>query len=1224
MTFGCAGKLPDEDADFIGRLGVLATLRRHLAEARLVTVTGIGGVGKTRTALRLAHETRDRHRDGVWFADVSAVTDPGLVRPAIAAALGVGSLSGWAGERRGLLVLDGCELVAPVCAQVAGELLGAAPGLRVLVTSRVPLGVPDERVVALAPMETAGADNEAVRLFAARARAVQPGFELDELTVTPVAELCARLDGLPLAIELAALRLTSMTVNGIAAGLKDRFALLTGPDGRRSLHDALTRSYDLCEPAERLLWAQLSVFAGDFDLEAARFVCGEEIGGLVEALVDKSVLLTRTDYLGTRYRLLGTLAEYGAGRLEDSRQIRHRHLVYYLVLATRSEQDWSGPRQMYWFERMRQEHDNVRVALEHALHTPDEAVLALRLLSSLWFMWVCCGFAGEGRKYLERALDANPEPSRERCKAMWVLSYVRSAQGDRMGAMSMAELCGAEAKQIGDSKALILSSKMRGTAALLLGDLQKASTLLRVAIEFNSDSAALNPGLLPAVVELAIVLTKQGALEEAESMLLECLRTCEDRQELSVRSYAYWTLAMTRLGMGQAEEALHDVRKTLRLKRPFHDILGILLALETAAGVYAALERPALSVRLLGALRVNWKAAGLPMLGAPWLTDDHDALVQKCHKVLGENAYKEAFDSGMRLDLGQATALALGTPPAGELTELKIRVVADPAGTALTEAAVERVARAFGFTMPVGDGDGGAAYGLVPSDDGEGVPAEQRLEEMDRRLREDPPREPSVARLFTVLRNAGPAVVLIERTLIIHAQGKITTRRLSSAEQAFLHSRPQLFDDPDELVAEFRQLATEAAVDASVQAGRDYDQGIGAQLGVPVAVAIKAWGDPEGYEISPNTPAWTKQGYTDCSLAALVIKPPPGTPMPPRKVIAKVCPPGPLSREYARHRLALDMSAVLFRQKHLAGLLPHPPRVAGTGECVFFQEVAGGSLTDMVQMAELNSPHELIPVFQRVIKGVLSEWNPYPAEVRADVDSGEYLRAELGARFGDGAKLHTWARECGLLEPARSWIWFSGDRSAEVLPSPLAMVTGDIVGVHPVQHLRGFSHGDLHHGNVLIPRTTAGKLEPKQFRLIDLTTFEKFASQASDPATLLLSVIARQVPRPGEELFDLIVRGEGDDELVGPLVRFLFDYKLLTPGFRDDWRHQLLLSLLAAALTHCTFADVDEHLKWWFFRLAARCGAAYLRSTSSWEPSETAVPQQLRLEHMRGFEMRKR
>ncbi|MFE0155909.1 ATP-binding protein [Nonomuraea sp. NPDC059007] len=1224
MTFGCAGNLPDEDAGFVGRLGVLATLRRHLAEARLVTVTGIGGVGKTRTALRLAHETRGRHPDGAWFAGVSAVSDPDQVRPAIAAALGAGSLPGWAEGRRGLLVLDGCERVAPLCAQVAGELLRAAPGLRVLVTSRVPLGVPDERVVALAPMETAGTDNEAVRLFAARARAVQPGFELDELSVASVAELCARLDGIPLAIELAALRLTSMSVNGIAAGLTDRFALLTGPAGQRSLHDALTRSYDLCEPAERLLWAQLSVFAGDFDLEAARFVCGEEIGGLVESLVDKSVLLIRTDYPGTRYKLLGTLAEYGATRLEDSREIRHRHLVYYLVLATRSEQDWSGPRQMYWFERMRQEHDNVRVALEHALDTPDEAALALRLLSSLWFMWVCCGFAGEGRKYLELALRANPEPSPERCKAMWVLSYVRSAQGDSMGAMSMAELCGAEAKRIGDSKALILSSKMRGTAALLQGDLQKASTLLRVAIEFTSDSPALNPGLLPAVVELAIVLTKQGALQEAESMLLECLRICEDRQELSVRSYAYWTLAMTRLEMGQAGEALHDVRKTLRLKRPFHDILGILLALETAAGVYAALERPALSVRLLGALRVNWKAAGLPMLGAPWLTDDHDLLVQKCHKVLGEIAYKEAFDSGMRLDLAQATALALGAPPAGGPAELKIRV-AGPAGTALTEDAVERVTRAFGFTMRAGDdGDGGTACGLVFRDDGEGVPAEQRLEEMDRSLREDPPRDPSVARLFTVLRNAGPAVVLIKRTLIVHAQGKITTRRLSTAEQAFLHSRPQLFDDPDGLVAEFRQLATESAVDGSVQAGRDYDEGIAGQLGVPVAVAIKAWGDPEGYEISPNTPAWTKRGYTDCSLAALVIKPPPGARMPARKVIAKVCPPGPLAREYARHRLALDVSAVLFRQKHLAGLLPHPPRVAGTGERVFFQEVAGGSLTDMVQMSELTSPQELVPVFQRVVKGVLSEWNPYPAEVRADVDSGEYLRAELGARFGDDAKLTTWALECGLLEPERSWIWFSGDRSATVLPNPLAMVAGDIAGAHHVQHLRGFSHGDLHHGNVLIPRTAAGRLEPKQFRLIDLTTFEKCASQASDPATLLLSVIARQVPRPGEELFDLIVNGEGDDELIGPLVRFLYDYKLLTPGFHDDWRHQLLLSLLAAALTQCTFADVDEHLKWWFFRLAARCGAAYLHGTRSWDPPETAVPQQLRPEHMRGFEMGER
>ncbi|MFI6290663.1 ATP-binding protein [Nonomuraea sp. NPDC050790] len=1215
MTFGCAGNLPGEDASFVGRLGVLATLRRHLAEARLVTVTGLGGVGKTRTALRLAHEWRERHARGAWFADLSAVTGPDQVRSAIGAALGDGA-------RDGLLVLDGCERVAPVCARVAGELLRTAPGLRALVTSRMPLGVPEERVVPLAPMETAGADNEAVRLFADRARAVQPGFELDELTVAAVAELCARLDGIPLAIELAALRLTSRSVNGIAAGLKDRFDLLTGPAGRPSLHDSLTRGYDLCEPAERLLWARLSVFAGDFDLEAARHVCGEETAGgiesLVNALVDKSVLLVRTDYLGTRYKLLATLAEYGARRLGDSREIRHRHLVYYLGLATRSEQDWSGPRQMYWFERMRQEHDNVRVALEHALHTPGEGALALRLLSSLWFMWVCCGFAAEGRKYLERALRANPEPSPERCKAMWVLSYVRSAQGDSMGAMETADRCGAEARMIGDSRALILSTKMEGTAALLQGDLSKASTLLRVAIEFNADSAALNPGMLPAVVELGIVLTKQGALEEAESILLDCLGTCEELQELSVRSYAHWTLAMTRLAMGQTEQALRDVRTTLRLKRPFHDTLGILLALQTAADVHAALEQPALSVRLLGALKENWKSAGLPMLGAPWLTEDHDRLVQKCHKALGEHAYQEAFDSGMRLDLPAATALALGTRPAGELAELRIRV-ADPAGAALVEEAVERVARGFGFAMLAEDG---VIHGLRSFEE-ESVPEEQRLEEMDHRLREEPPEEPSLARLHAALRTSRHAVVLVNRTLVVHVRGEIVTRRLSSAEQAFLRSRPHLFDDPDGLLAEFRQLATESAVDGSVRAGRDYDQGIAAQLGVPVAVAIKAWGDPEGYEISANSPPWTRQGYTDCRLTALIIEPPPSTRLPSRKVIAKVCPPGPLSREYARHRLALELSAMRFRQKHLVGLLPHPPRVDGTGERVFFQEVAGGSLTDMVQMAELTSPHEIVLAFQRVVRGVLCEWNPYPVKVAKDLDSGEYLRAELGERFGEGGKLRAWARECGLLEPERRWIWFWGDRSAKVLPNPLAMAAGDIVGRDPVQHLRGFSHGDLHHGNVLIPRSDTGELQAELFRLIDLTTFERSAPLARDPAMLVLSVIARQVPLPSEELFDLIARGRGEHDLVGPLVRSLYDEKLVPQGFRDDWRHQLLLSLLAAALTHCAFGDVDERLKWWFFRLAARCGAAYLRRTGSGDPPEASV-HPLRFEHMRGFDMRRR
>ncbi|TDC09159.1 ATPase [Nonomuraea longispora] len=684
------GNLPAELTSFVGRTRLLANLKRHLAESRLVTVTGIGGVGKSRTVLRLAHQVRAHYPDGVWFADLARLQDAGMVKHTISSALGIAdqssraeseSLSEWVGERDMLLIIDTCEHLIQGCAELVHELLEAAPNLKVLATSRQSLHLPYEHVVPVPPLQVPGEDpaeslftNESVQLFAVRAGASVPDFQLDEDNIEAVAELCRRLDGIPLAIELAAVRLRALSVEQILGLLTDRFSLLAGASRtalprHQTLRAAIGWSHELCEPAERLLWARLSVFAGDFELDAARFVCSdgrlpaEDITDLVTGLVEKSILLIRSNHAGVRYKLIDTLAEYGEewlDKLGQSEQLRRRHFDYYLSLAQRGEDAWSGPRQIYWFVRMRQEHDNVRVALEYALKTPGKEPLALVLLSSLWFMWVCCGFAREGRLYLERALEANPMPSKERCKALWVLSYLKSAQGDSVGAQRTAEMCSTEAVRVGDSRAVILASKMQGTAALLQGDLQKASALLGVAIEFNTDNKELNPGLLPAIVELAIVLTSQGEFYEAESLLQDCLQVCTERGELWVSSYAHWALSVTRLHTTRLDLALDNARESLRIKRHFHDKLGTLITLETSARIYAAQKKVELASRLLGALHQNWRSAGLPMLGAPFLTVDHEKCVKECERSLGIDAYKQAFVRGTELDLDEATTLALG------------------------------------------------------------------------------------------------------------------------------------------------------------------------------------------------------------------------------------------------------------------------------------------------------------------------------------------------------------------------------------------------------------------------------------------------------------------------------------------------------------------------------------------------------------------------------------
>ncbi|MGV9306964.1 ATP-binding protein [Nonomuraea sp. NPDC003727] len=661
-----------------------------MSESNLVTVTGIGGVGKSRTVLRLAHQVRSQFADGVWFADLARLQDAGMVKNTIASAFGVAdqsargeseSLSEWVGDRNMLLILDTCEHLIEGCAELIDELLQANPRLKILATSRQSLHLAYEHVVPVPPLAVPGDNtdenpftNESVQLFAARAGAVVPDFVLDEQNIGSVAELCRRLDGIPLAIELAAVRLRALSVDQILGLLTDRFSLLAGASRtalprHQTLRAAIGWSHELCEPAERLLWARLSVFAGDFELDAARFVCSddrlpaEDITDLVTGLVEKSILLIKSDHAGVRYKLIDTLAEYGEEWLEklgESESLRHQHLAYYLSLARRSEDAWSGPRQIYWFVRMRQEHDNVRLALEHALRTPGDSLLALELLSSLWFMWICCGFVREGRIYLERALRANPDPSKERCKALWVLSYVRSAQGDSVGALEAAEQCSSEAVLVGDSRAVILASKMQGTAALLQGDLQKASALLGMAIEFNTGNKELNPGLLPAIVELSIVLTTQGEVYEAESLLVDVLQVCKERGELWVSSYASWALSLPLLAMGRPEAALTTAQEGLRIKRYFHDTLGTLVALETTARTFAMLEQAELAAHLLGALKANWTTSGLPMMGAPFLTNEHEKCVKECQKLLGEAAYNSAFESGARLDLDEASTLALG------------------------------------------------------------------------------------------------------------------------------------------------------------------------------------------------------------------------------------------------------------------------------------------------------------------------------------------------------------------------------------------------------------------------------------------------------------------------------------------------------------------------------------------------------------------------------------
>ncbi|MGW4892745.1 ATP-binding protein [Kitasatospora sp. NPDC004240] len=429
--------IPAETNSLVGRSRELARARRLLTRTRLVTVTGPAGIGKTRLALRTARDLRASYPHGVRLVDLALLQDGERLAQTVALGLGIthespldplALLVHHLADRRLLLVLDNCEHLTDHCAPLIHTLLTAAPGLRVLTTSRQRLGVYGEHILDLPPLATPDADHlpgpdsltryAAVRLFVQRARAVLGGFPHGADEWTAAGHICARLDGIPLAIELAASWMRVLPVRQILDRL-DACPHLPTPTGRavperhRTLHAAIDSSHHLCTPRERHLWTALSVFRGGFDLAAAEAVCHSEdlprhaVLPTLAALMDKS-LLTREQRPGEpRYRMLETLRHYGLARLrEQGREpdTRRRHRDHYRDLAARAEADWFSPRQSVWLARLRHDHANIRAAVEFGLTSPAEAQGALELVAALWSHRFGHGGLEEERHWLDRTL----------------------------------------------------------------------------------------------------------------------------------------------------------------------------------------------------------------------------------------------------------------------------------------------------------------------------------------------------------------------------------------------------------------------------------------------------------------------------------------------------------------------------------------------------------------------------------------------------------------------------------------------------------------------------------------------------------------------------------------------------------------------------------------------------------------------------------------------------
>ncbi|MFB7449307.1 AAA family ATPase [Streptomyces sp. NPDC056194] len=684
--------LPAELNRFVGRAAEEAALTALLQTSRLVTVVGVGGVGKTRLALRAAAGAQKRYGEGVRLAGLAPLRDPALVAYALVEALGLTDHTPRAprevlvehlAERRMLLVVDGFEHLVEACAPLLRELLAHAPGLTVLAAGRRPLRVAGESVFPLAPMDEA----DAMALLAERAAEAgapvtgslpaSPG-EPDLPAVPPtgpeaVRELCRRLDGIPLALELAAGRLPLLTVEQMLLRLDDRFRLLA--DGERgvlprhqTLRTAIGWSHELCTPEERLLWARLSVFAGPFDLEAVEYVCGsrelppERILDHLGGLLAQSLVSREDAPAGPAYRLLDTVAAYGAewlAALGDTERMRRRHRDWYMGLATWCELEWFSPRQPEVAARTDAALPNLRAALDLCLELPDDAHLAQHLAGTLWFAWVGCGRLSEGRHWLERAVALESGHEEARLKALWVLGYVTVLQGDGTAAVAALHECGERARSSRNALAEAYATHRMGCLALLSDDLPRAESLIGRALDSYRELGELNSNVLMGRVEVAMALAFRGDLEGAVAICREVREVCEERGELWTRAYALYVLAFsawTRDALGEARELLTEC---VSINHTFRDLVGLVLAIELLALVTVSEGDPAEAAVLQGAAVPVWDTVGIRLFGSEAFDGPRALCEQRAVEALGAEAFGVAVQEGRRLSLDAVVERAL-------------------------------------------------------------------------------------------------------------------------------------------------------------------------------------------------------------------------------------------------------------------------------------------------------------------------------------------------------------------------------------------------------------------------------------------------------------------------------------------------------------------------------------------------------------------------------------
>jgi predicted ATPase/DNA-binding NarL/FixJ family response regulator len=666
--------LPHSLTSFVGRKREVRQVRALLADARLVTLTGSGGTGKTRLALEATRGLVDRFADGVWLVELAPLTEARLIQPTLALALQIheqpgrpltATLSDYLRSKKTLLIFDNCEHLAAEVASMVEAFLQVAPGLHVLVTSRVQLGIGGERTWTVPQLVEA----EATTLFADRASHARDGFSLSPQNSAAVGAICRRLDGVPLAIELAAARLRTLSLEDIAARLTDRFALLTGGSRtalprHQTLEATTDWSHELLPRAAQCLWRRLAVFAGGFGLDAVEAVCSDDIldqtqiVDLLTVLVDSSLIQLHETAGARRYQLLETIREYGLRKLDGAKEtetFRRRHLEWFLALARTAEPEWRGPNQGPWLDRIEADLDNVRAALDYSRTRADRVDDGLVLASALWLLWHSRDHIGESRQWLRSLLD-RARPGRARAYGLNVAGFMAYVQGDAAAAVPLLQESLRLNDSLGDRSGANFSLLRLGIGLYYNNELERAVGILDQALSRYRESGD-RIGIYVCAYELAEALTMHGQYARATTLHEESLALKQQQGDAWHIGLSYFGLGLLAWRQGDQRQAVARLRESIVLRQELEEWWGLTRALEALAWVEASRGDLRRAAHLMGAAAAMLERTSTAL--SPNYLVHHEQCLQTVATGLSTTEFEAAWAAGHRLPPPRAVQYAV-------------------------------------------------------------------------------------------------------------------------------------------------------------------------------------------------------------------------------------------------------------------------------------------------------------------------------------------------------------------------------------------------------------------------------------------------------------------------------------------------------------------------------------------------------------------------------------